>query len=80
MPRYFFNLKDGHQSLDEDGTDLPDIYAARKMAVTFSGEVLREGAGDSLWQGEPWRLWVTDKPHGDGRTFFTLNFSAVEGG
>jgi hypothetical protein len=79
MPRYYFNLKDGRVSLDDEGTELADIKAARQEAVRFSGEVLRDGAGDSLWEGEPWRLWVTDQPNGKGMTFFTLDFSAREG-
>ena len=79
MPRYFFNLKDGRTSLDDEGTELADIDAARREAVTYAGSTLRDGAGDSLWNGEPWRLWVTDQPNGEGKTFFTLHFSAVEG-
>jgi hypothetical protein len=43
MPRYFFNLKDGHTSLDEEGTELADIHAARREAVTFAGQTLRDG-------------------------------------
>ena len=73
MQRYFFHLKDGHTALDSEGTELVDLDAARQEAVRFSGEVLREGTGDSLWQGEPWepwRLWVTDQPDGKGKIFF----------
>jgi hypothetical protein len=55
--RYFFNIKDGRISLDNEGTELADIQAARKEAVTFSGTVLRDGAGESLWAGQPWQLW-----------------------
>jgi hypothetical protein len=80
MARYYFNLKDGRESLDNDGTDCTDIKTARKKAVTLSGEVLRDGAGESLWAGEAWKMWVTDAPGGKGKTFFTLHFSAVEGG
>ena len=79
MPRYYFNLKDGRLSLDQKGSEFPDIHAARKEAVRYSGEVLRDGAGASLWAGEPWQLWVTDEPNGKGNTHFTLSFSAVEG-
>ena len=79
MPLYYFNLKDGHESLDHEGSDLTDIHAARREAVSLSGGVLRDGAGASLWAGEAWKLWVTDAPGGKGKTFFTLSFSAVEG-
>jgi hypothetical protein len=30
----------------------------------------------ALWNGTPWRMWVTDQPNGEGKTFFTLRFSA----
>ena len=79
MPHYYFNLKDGRLSLDDEGSELPDIHSARKEALRLSGEVLRHEAAESLWQGEPWQLWVTDQPGGKGATLFTLNFSAVEG-
>jgi hypothetical protein len=78
VPRYYFNIRDGKTSLDSEGTELSDLMAARKMAVTVSGEVLREGADQSLWSGSPWELWVTDRPDGQGKTYFTLRFSAVE--
>jgi hypothetical protein len=79
MPRYYFHLKDGRASLDAEGTELADIAAARNEAVKLSGAILRDGGGKTLWDGETWRLWVTDQPDGKGKTFFTLNFSAVEG-
>jgi hypothetical protein len=79
MPRYYFNLKDGREELDNVGVELAGIDAARIQAVIFSGEVLRDGGGKTLWQGEPWRLWVSDQPDGKGKTFFALNFSAIEG-
>ena len=50
MPRYYFNIKDGYTSLDEVGVELADVDAARREAVTFSGEVLRDGAGERLWK------------------------------
>jgi hypothetical protein len=79
VPRFFFHLKDGHTSLDADGTELPDIVAARKAALRLSGEILRDGADDELWSGTPWWLWVTDQPNGEGQTFITLQFSASGG-
>ena len=79
MPRYYFNLKDGRISLDDEGTELPDLDAAHKAAVTLSGEVLRHGTSKSLWSGSPWELWVTDQPGGLGQIHFRLLFSAVEG-
>jgi hypothetical protein len=79
MPRYYFHLKDGRTSLDSEGTELPDVVAARHAALRLSGEILREGADELLWGGTPWRLWVSDESDGAGETFFTLQFTAAEG-
>jgi hypothetical protein len=79
MSRYYFNLKDGRTSLDDEGVELASLDEARKMAIHHSGEVLRDGAAESLWMGQPWSLWVTDAPNGGGKTLFTLRFSASQG-
>jgi len=51
MPRYYFNLKDGRESLDDVGSEFPDIHAARREAVRYSGEVLRDGGGRLFGRG-----------------------------
>jgi hypothetical protein len=76
MPRYYFNLEDGQRLLDDAGLDLPDIEAAQKEALGASGNLLKRGPNASLWNGASWRLWVTDRPNGEGKTLFTLRFSA----
>jgi len=78
MPRYFFHLKDGHTSLDHEGTELRDLDEARRTAVTLSGAILKDGASPSLWNGIPWHLWVSDHAQGSGHRFFTLQFSAAQ--
>ena len=79
MARYYFNIDDGHRTIDNEGSELPDLQAAREEALTTSGDTLRDGGGPHLWNGRPWRLWVTDQPGGAGKTLFTLHFSATEG-
>jgi uncharacterized protein DUF6894 len=77
MPRYYFHLEDGQLLLDDTGDDLPDIAAAQTEALRVSSEAIRDRTRvATLWNGTLWRLWVTDKPNGDGKTFFTLRFSA----
>jgi hypothetical protein len=78
MPRYYFHVKDGHDSPDLEGTELPDLEAARRAAVTMSGELLRDGVQDSLWEGHPWEIMVTDGPDREGREYFRLCFTAKE--
>jgi hypothetical protein len=75
MARFFFHVQDGSTFLDEEGTELPDPNAARQEAIRTCGEMLR----DVPWainNGEPFRLWVTDQPHGQGHTLFALMVAA----
>ena len=74
MPRYFFNVYDGYSSLDQDGTELPDIHTAQSEAIRLSGEILREEGG-RFWNNTEWRLEVTDA---SGTVLFVLRFSAHE--
>jgi hypothetical protein len=37
----------GRTSLDDEGTELPDIHAARRTTITLSGETLKDGASDT---------------------------------
>jgi hypothetical protein len=78
MPRFYFHVNDDRTILDEEGTELPDMEAARREAITTAGEMLRDGSGAVVWGGKPWRMWVTDLPGGGGKPMFTLRFSASE--
>ena len=60
MPRYFFNVYDGHTSHDQDGTDLPGPYEARLMAIKLAGEILRDEA-EKMMQHEALRIEVVDE-------------------
>jgi len=77
-PAIFFNVEDHRSAIDVVGTELPDLNAARDEAVLKSGEILRGGSVPSVWDGKPWRMWVTDQPGGTGKTLFTLQFSATD--
>jgi len=74
MPRYVFNVHDGQGHREGEAMTLPDLPAARLEALRFSGEVLRTSE-PSLWEGEDWRLEVTDQM---GLILFTLYVMAVE--
>jgi hypothetical protein len=78
VARFYFHLEDGQILLDDTGCELSDVGAAQREALRTSGDILRGGvrATAHLWNGTPWRMWVTDKPDGGGKTFFTLRFSA----
>jgi hypothetical protein len=74
VPRYFFHVTDGYSDRDDEGTQLPDIYAAQHEAVRTSGEILRD-MGAKFWDGTEWKLEVTDE---QGQILLTLRFSAEE--
>jgi len=72
LPRHYFHFQNSSTSLDHDGIDLPDIAAAWVEAVEIIATILREDSMDTLWEGQPLRLWVTEGPGGTGKTLFAL--------
>jgi hypothetical protein len=73
MPRYFFNIHDGKNIIDRDGTVLADLAEARVDAVDLAGRSIAE-MGEEFWtRDHEWRLEVLDE---NGRLLFTLKFSA----
>ena len=80
MPRYHFHLQDGVSFPDQNGTELGDIDAAKVAAIGLAGSILRERSPAGIWNGEAWKLHVSDNSViGEGRTFFSLSFSGVDG-
>jgi len=73
MPVYYFNIHDGSAIADTEGHVLPDLDAARRVAIRLAGDVIRE-IGDNFWRGEEWRMDVTDHA---GAILFTLHFSTT---
>jgi hypothetical protein len=71
MPRYFFNLDDGHKIIsDPDGTELPDDQSAREHAVG----VMQELARNREERTSTWRLIVCDA---NGTRYFELAFASI---
>jgi hypothetical protein len=72
MPRYFFNIHDGKNVIDREGTELADLAEARLSAVELAGRSIAD-MSDTFWtQDHKWRLEVLDE---NGKLLFTLNFS-----
>ena len=74
--RFFFHLHDGKVLPDTEGTELPDIAAARKQAAQFVGRLLADRA-EEFWDAGKWTLEVKDE-HDELR--LVLEFSAREVG
>jgi hypothetical protein len=72
MTRYFFDIADGDVFPDLQGSDWPDLAAARIEAVRYAAEVLKE-MPERFWNTEEWVMTVRD----ERRTpVFTLAFTA----
>ncbi len=74
MPRYFFNVQDGVEYPDLQGSELADLNAARVEAVRFAGTLLNDTA-HRFWEGEAWNMQVADE---HGITVFILSFTAEQ--
>ena len=77
MPLHYFHVSNSQTILDQDGTDLADLTSIRKEAVRNARDLLNLGQTDNLWDGKPWKVWVTDKPNGAGRTVATIEVSGA---
>ncbi|UAK25619.1 DUF6894 family protein [Sphingomonas nostoxanthinifaciens] len=71
MPRYYFHVLDGRDFIDLSGTELPDLFAARREAVRFAGALLSEKP-DALWTNSEWTMQVTDETE---HTLFRIIFA-----
>ena len=70
MPRYFFHIYDHDITLDEDGRDLPDLAAARELALDSARDLVCE----SIHRGHlnlDHRIEVQDQ---QGETVIVLTF------
>jgi hypothetical protein len=72
MPRYFFNVHDGKDIEDTEGTVLLGEAHAREQAIITAAEMLRSEAA-TLQSNEVWEMKVTDEA---GHCMLTLRFSA----
>ncbi len=59
MPRFYFHIHDGEFIPDEDGTELPDVSAARIEAARYAGQLLANKP-EQAWETEGWSVEVTD--------------------
>ncbi len=72
MPRYFFDIVDGEDFPDLQGSEFADLAAARVEAVRYAAEVLKE-MPERFWNCELWTMTVSDPCR---NPLFTLKFLA----
>lgn len=59
MARYFFDITDGTREEDQVGADFPSLEAARKQAIRFAGELLRDHSA-MIWDGHDLKVEVSN--------------------
>ena len=69
MPMYFFNLLDNEEVVDSDGTDLPNLAAARQHAAQVVRELTFKRDGMLRRNWSQWTMSVRDL---DGQVLFSL--------
>lgn len=78
MPRYFFDRRDGGFDPDDDGTELPDLDAARIEAVNFAAGTIRDRP-DYVWDGKEFRVEVSNEEKTLLYTVIVLGIDAPAG-
>jgi hypothetical protein len=68
LPRFFYQLSGGRDDLGPSETVLPDVGAARRVAVRFLAQSLLDRA-EGFWDQPDWEVIVSDE---DQLTLFTL--------
>jgi hypothetical protein len=73
MPRYFFHRLDGSAEIDTEGTELKDIHAARREAIVYAGESLKDQP-ELVWHDNDLRVEVSDASR---MVLFTIVIKAI---
>ena len=74
MPTYHFNVVDGGDHPDPDGTSLAGVAQARRAALAAAGDMLRDASMGGPF-GRDWSMTVTDP---SGLVLFKLDFQLSE--
>lgn len=74
MPRFYFHVRAGRERLDEEGTELPDLQAARREALRFVGDMLTSEPDDFTLSG----MWSLDVADFTGATLYRIRLLGEE--
>lgn len=77
MPMFYFHLYDGVSLLDDEGTDLIDIPAARDHAAGVARELTFKSTG---MMEQAWSNWTMRVHDNQGIELFALAMSDFEPG
>ena len=74
MPKYHFNIADGHSPHDSEGIEVESLAVAKCEAIRMAGRIICDAAA-SFWDRAEWTMTVTDDT---GLTMFTLQIVGTE--
>ena len=75
MTRFFFNVHDGRDIRDTEGSELASRGEVREVALSTAGQLLKTSGNADLWAGKIWQMVVSD---GSGVEVLALSFAATE--
>ena len=73
MPKYLFHLPSPTVP-EPEGIDLPDLEAARRVAVRTAAAMIGQNV-DDFWESREWQMTVSDEY---GLQLFSLTFFATD--
>ena len=73
MARYFFNVRDGKDFIDDEGTELQGLDAVRQEAMAATTGMLCDLKRQFWGSGRTWAMSVADA---EGNVVLTLRFAA----
>lgn len=72
--RFFFNVIDGRNIIDDVGYEFVSLSAAKCEAVAYAGKLICDEA-NTFWNHGDWQMQVTDET---GLMLFTLMFAGYD--
>jgi hypothetical protein len=75
MPKYYFDLRDGDTVVDSDGTELPNVGAARAHANNVARELMFRSKG---LLNDRWSNWSMAVHDAEGEELFSFRFTDVK--
>lgn len=71
MPRYFFDISNGIDTVDDEGTVLSDVTEARRQGIAAAGAMVSD-EGDAIAAGGTWTMRISDETR---TVFCTIQFA-----
>jgi hypothetical protein len=77
MPKFFFNVINGKSIPDEEGTDLPDLAAAREEALEVIAKIMHDQILDIEQKGRELSVIIRDDAGDQEKVSLSLRVEAL---